>query len=44
MKILNLHGGGHSGATLPLKEYFGEMLPYFEKKANVRNPAEDRAE
>ena len=37
-------GGGHSGATLPLKEFFGEILPYYVKKAKARNTAADQAE
>ena len=28
-RFRRISGGGHSGATLPLKEYFGEMLHYY---------------
>ena len=43
-RFRSIPGGGHSGATLPLKEFFGEMLPYYVKKAKARNTAADRAE
>ncbi|MBR1393479.1 MAG: hypothetical protein IJ561_06540 [Ruminococcus sp.] len=29
VRFRRIPGGGHSGATLPLKEYFAEMLPYY---------------
>ena len=28
-RFRRIPGGGHSGYTLPLKEYFAEMLPYY---------------
>ena len=28
-RFRRIQGGGHSGYTLPLKEYFAEMLPYY---------------
>ena len=43
-RFRSIPGGGHSGATLPLKEYFRQMLPYYVKKAKARNTAADQAE
>ena len=38
-RFRRIEGGKHSGATLPLKEYFTEMLDYYTNTLPLRDDA-----